>query len=80
MKYSFDAKPGRADQKKRQYYRMLGTRGIWEDGWKAVAMHVPISAKGHFDKDVWELYHVDEDRAEANNLAKQNPKKLEKAH
>ena len=24
-------------QKQRQYYAMLGTRGIWEDGWKAVA-------------------------------------------
>ena len=34
---------------------------MWEDGWKAVAMHAPISGKGHLDKDVWELYHVDAD-------------------
>ena len=63
-------------QKKRQYYAMLGTRGIWEDGWKAVAVHAPITGKGHFDKDVWELYHVDVDRSESKNLAKENPEKL----
>ena len=38
---------------------MLGTRGIWQDGWKAVAVHAPLTGKGHFDKDQWELYHVD---------------------
>ena len=37
MRYTFDAKPDAPTQKKRQYYAMLGTRGIWEDGWKAVA-------------------------------------------
>ena len=56
---------------------MLGTRGMWENGWKAVAMHAPLSSKGHFDKDVWELYHVDVDRAESKNLAKEHPEKLE---
>ena len=29
-----------------------------------------------FDKDEWELYHVDVDRAESKNLAKENPEKL----
>ena len=48
-----------------QYYCMLGTRGMWEDGWKVVAVHGPTSGIGNFDKDEWELYHVDEDRAEA---------------
>ena len=77
MRYTFDAKPDAPTQKKRQYYAMLGTRGIWEDGWKAVAVHAPISGKGHFDKDVWELYHVDVDRAESKNLAKEHPEKLQ---
>jgi arylsulfatase A-like enzyme len=63
--------------KKRQYYAMLGTRGIWQDGWKAAAVHSPISGKGHFDKDRWELYHVDEDRTEARNVADQHPEKLQ---
>ena len=28
-----------------QYYAMLGTRGIWEDGWKAVAVHAPADGQ-----------------------------------
>jgi len=76
MRYSFDA-PEAPTAKKRQYFCMLGTRAIWENGWKAVAMHAPLSSKGNFDKDVWELYHVDEDRAESKNLAKEHPEKLE---
>jgi len=76
MRYSFDAKPDAPTTKKRQYYAMLGTRGIWENGWKAVALHAPISGKGHFDKDEWELYHVDADHSESKNLAKEQPEKL----
>jgi arylsulfatase len=77
MRYTFDAKPDDATRKHRQYYAMLGTRGIWEDGWKAAAVHAPISGKGHFDKDAWELYHVDIDRAESKDLAKEQPEKLQ---
>jgi arylsulfatase len=77
MKYTFDAKPDGPTQKKRQYYAMLGTRGMWEDGWKAIALHAPLTGKGHFDKDQWELYHVDVDRSESKNLAKENPEKLQ---
>lgn len=77
MRYTFD-KPEAPTQKKRQYYAMLGTRGIWEDGWKAAALHAALVGKGHFDEDEWELYHVDEDRSESTNLAGQHPDKLEK--
>ena len=76
MRYSFDD-ANAPTTKKRQYFSMLGTRGIWQDGWKAAALHAPISGKGHFDQDRWELYHVDEDRAEARNLADEHPEKLQ---
>lgn len=76
MKYSFDAKPDEPTKKKNQYYAMLGTRGIWQDGWKAAALHAPLSSKGHFDQDKWELFHVDEDRSESTNVADQHPDKL----
>ena len=33
--------PTRRRPSGRQYYEMLGTRGIWENGWKAVAVHGP---------------------------------------
>ena len=77
MKYSFDAKPDAKTQKKRQYYAMLGTRGIWEDGWKASATHAALIGKGNFDKDEWELYHVDADRSESTNLAAQHPERVQ---
>ncbi|HXU13540.1 MAG TPA: arylsulfatase [Terriglobales bacterium] len=75
MRYTF-ANASAPTQKKRQYYAMLGTRGIWESGWKAAAMHAPLSGAGNFDKDKWELYHVDVDRSESKNLAAQHPDKL----
>ena len=75
MRYSFDAQEA-PTTKKRQYYAMLGTRGIWQDGWKAAAVHAAISGKGNFDADPWELYHVDEDRSESTNVADQYPDKL----
>ena len=76
MAYTFDAKPNGATQKHVQYFAMLGSRGIWKDGWKAAAVHAPLSGVGNFDKDDWELYHVAVDRSESNDLAKENPEKL----
>jgi arylsulfatase A-like enzyme len=76
MRYTFNAKPDAPTKKKIQYYAMLGTRGIWEKGWKAASLHTPLVGKGHFDKDEWELYHVDKDRSESTNLAKKYPAKL----
>ena len=77
MAYSFDAEPDAPTQKEVQYYCMLGTRGIWKDGWKALAIHSPLSGSSNFDEDVWELYNVNEDRSESNNLAEENPEKLQ---
>jgi arylsulfatase len=77
MKYTFDATPDAPTQKKRQFYTIYGTRGIWEDGWLAAAVHAPFTGKGHFDQDDWQLFHVDVDRSESTDLAKQNPEKLE---
>ncbi len=77
MRYSFDAADA-PTQKETQYYEMLGTRGIWHKGWKAVAEHGPVPLNlGKFDEDRWQLFHTDEDRSEANDLAEQHPEKLE---
>jgi arylsulfatase A-like enzyme len=77
MRYSFDADPNGPTRRKNQYYEMMGTRGMWEDGWHAAATHAPLTGKGHFDEDRWELYHVDEDRSESIDLADKYPEKLE---
>lgn len=77
MAYTFENAKA-PTQKKRQYYAMLGTRGMWEDGWKASAVHAALSSKGHFDQDKWELYNTDVDRSESTNLADKHPDKLQK--
>jgi arylsulfatase A-like enzyme len=77
MRYSFDAADA-PTTKQTQYYEMLGTRGIWHQGWKAVTEHGPVPiGRGRFDQDRWQLFHTDEDRAEAHDLADQHPGKLE---
>ena len=77
MRYSFDS-GDEPTRKETQYYEMLGTRGIWHKGWKAVAEHGPVPlGKGGFDKDRWQLFHTDEDRSEAHDLADEHPEKLE---
>ncbi|MFI7166802.1 arylsulfatase [Rhodococcus erythropolis] len=75
MRYSFDA--GNIPTAKRtQFYSMLGTRGIWHDGWKAVTTHPAISGWGHFPEDAWELYNTDVDRSELHDRAADEPVKL----
>ncbi len=76
MRYSFDeAKAPSARQT--QFYSMLGSRGIWHQGWKAVTTHPTIAGWGNYEKDIWELYQTVEDRSECHNLAAQYPDKLQ---
>ena len=71
-----------------QYYYIFGNRAIYKDGWKAAAAHPDpftllksagkngASTESSFDNDVWELYNLNEDFNERNNLAKKYPEKL----
>jgi arylsulfatase len=61
-----------------QFYTMLGTRGIWHQGWFANTVHAATpSGWSHFDKDRWELYHIEDDRSQCHDLAGEQPEKLE---
>ncbi len=62
-----------------QFYAMLGgQRSLYHDGWLVCSVHPPLSGwGGHFDKDVWELYHLAEDRAQLHDLADAEPERLE---
>lgn len=86
--YSFDnaSAPSRHTE---QYYYIFGSRAIYKDGWKAGAAHHPnmpelneFAGSGKtvpvkdFDKDVWELYNLNEDFNERVNLADKYPEKL----
>ncbi len=64
---------GAVIQRGAQYFEMLGHRGLWKDGWKAVTHH---TAGVPFDEDEWELYHLDEDFSETRNLARTEPDRL----
>ncbi|MDR3660767.1 MAG: arylsulfatase [Mycobacterium sp.] len=60
-----------------QFYTMLGTRGIWHDGWFANTVHAATpSGWSHFDKDRWELFHIESDRSQCHDLAAEEPAKL----
>jgi hypothetical protein len=75
MRYSVDD-PSAPSARKTQFYSMLGSRGIWHDGWKAITTHPTLSGWSHFHDDTWELYHVDTDRSESHDLAGEQPGKL----
>jgi arylsulfatase len=64
-----DAETGKAVQ----YFEMFSHRGIWIDGWKAVAYHAPGTP---IDDDVWELYDLRNDFNEVHDLAAREPDRL----
>lgn len=79
MNYSFD-NGAAADTRKTQYFEMIGNRAIYHEGWFAGTIHkAPWEGQPRrpLQEDIWELYNVDEDFSQANNLAEQNPEKLE---
>ncbi|MBN9499765.1 MAG: arylsulfatase [Alphaproteobacteria bacterium] len=67
--------PNAPSRTKPQYFEMFGHRGLWHDGWKAVAFHPPGTA---FEKDKWELFHLDRDFSEVDNLAERDPERLKR--
>jgi len=76
MRSSFDDAQA-PSTRQTQFYSMLGSRGLWHQGWKAVTTHPTIAGWGNYEKDTWELYNTAEDRSECHNLAAQYPEKLQ---
>jgi arylsulfatase A-like enzyme len=78
MVYSFDKAdaPGR---RRTQYFEMFVNRALYHDGWWAASrVNVPWEASQPANPDTatWELYNLNEDFAQANNLAETNHDKL----
>jgi arylsulfatase A-like enzyme len=78
-----------ASRHTQQYFEIYGNRAMYKDGWIACARLDRIPWKidpatlAKFkpgvwdpDKDKWELYNIDEDFSESNNLAAKHPEKL----
>lgn len=80
MVYTFDNAKAE-DHRKTQYFEIFGNSGIYHDGWFAgtTPFRLPWSGVGT-DVDVlttkWELYHIDKDFSQAEDLAAQMPEKL----
>lgn len=77
--YTFnDAKA--PDRRKQQVFEIVANRGIYQNGWFASSLSfVPwTSSREGFDIDKakWELYNIDKDFTQADDLAASNPEKL----
>lgn len=76
--YSFDDANAK-ETHTTQYFEMFGNRAIYHEGWVAATRHsIPwvMAELPKLSDDVWELYNVDEDFSQANDLASSVPDKL----
>jgi arylsulfatase len=88
MVYTFDkANASAPSTRKTQYFEMLAMRGIYHEGWMASTTppFVPWAAfeglPQHAPKDIlngyaWELYKLDDDPTQAEDVAAKYPEKL----
>ena len=81
MLYSFtDAE--KPSNHRTQYFEILANRAIYHEGWVAACFHGRVPWERSADlpidgpQEVWELYHIDEDFSQSNDLAEQYPEKL----
>jgi len=86
--YTFDDAKA-AERHTQQYFEIFGNRAMYKDGWMASARldRAPWGldpttlskfAPDLYDpeKDTWELYNLNQDFSQANDLAQKNPDKL----
>ncbi|QDV31300.1 Arylsulfatase [Planctopirus ephydatiae] len=80
MVYSFDDAQAK-DRRTTQYFELATNRAIYHDGWVACSPYgLPWETAGRGDGFLtapWELYNINEDFSEANDLAMKMPEKLQ---
>ncbi|MDD3798464.1 MAG: arylsulfatase [Novosphingobium sp.] len=82
ISFAYSFADGKAQGRRRtQYFELLGTRGIYHNGWWAgtTPQRLPWQAtvpKTNVTDWPWELYDLDHDFAQARNLAAIRPEKL----
>jgi arylsulfatase len=82
--YTFDSAEA-PERKSTQYFETLGSRGIYHEGWMASTFgprtpwiaQLPDLSKWDPMQDEWELFDTRSDYSLMNDLAEDNPKKLE---
>lgn len=79
MLYSFDDAKSK-DRRTSQYFELAANRAIYDNGWVACSKYgLPWVTGGRGDDFLaapWELYNVNDDFSQADNLASKNPEKL----
>lgn len=80
MRYSFDNAKAKG-KRKTQYFEMFTHRAIYNDGWVACSRSgVPWETGGRTLEELknatWELYNIEKDFSQANDLAEKRPDKL----
>ncbi|MCE3016921.1 MAG: sulfatase-like hydrolase/transferase [Pirellula sp.] len=79
MLYSFDDNKAR-DRRTTQYFELATNRAIYHDGWVACSPYgLPWETAGRGEGFVtapWELYNINNDFSQAEDLAATNPEKL----
>jgi arylsulfatase len=82
MVYTFDkANANMPSTRKTQYFEMIANRGIYHEGWYANTtpphgpwiLNAPLPAPNDYK---WELYNLNDDYSQANDLAAKMPDKL----
>jgi arylsulfatase len=79
--YTFDDANAKSTHRT-QYFEMFGNRAIYNDGWVAATTPpvLPWTTAGKVppvEDYQWELYNVEQDFSESNNLADKEPQKLQ---
>ena len=84
MAYTFDDAKAK-DRRTTQFFDIMGSRGIYKDGWYACTVGPrepwvmgmpPGLPTWNPENDVWELYNLNEDWSQANDLAAKMPEKV----
>jgi arylsulfatase len=69
-----------ASTRTKQYFEMMGNRAMYADGWIASCRHGRLpwetSGSSSWEDDVWELYHIEKDFSQADDLAEKEPERL----
>ena len=83
MAYTF-SQPEAKTEKSTQYFEILGSRGVYHEGWFAgtfgpkAPWSTDVSGLMNWEpeNEVWELYNLENDYSQSKDLAKENPEKL----
>jgi len=76
------ASPAAPNPRDQQYFEMMGSRGIFSGEWKATTDHVSplllddmrlLTGSRVYEHDVWNLFDLTSDFAEARNVADEHP-------